>query len=341
MKRLLALLAATAFTMGYGANASAQTRGFAAGAFIVDDLQAVNHKVVLKAPVFGSAAWNAWQAAPYNGQTLSFSVPIPPTDNAQAGFMLAGPMATPPPGTKPRVPFWVYPQEANTTNGSPVNGGPMGTWSFATTDQLGILTTSGSGTQNYVTKWTDGTGTQLGNSAIAEDATTFTINTTAGGSTAKFSVALATGNTTVSGTLDARGTIFNGTPATALVISDNDGVNINTLASTGNTGLGNTTGNVTLNAAATITEASGSHVFANVATGGVSAFAIPNNASFIEVADNGAGTSVSLTTPTTPVTGKILYVHNADAQATAGFAVIPAGATWSFIYNGTAWQLLQ
>ena len=145
MKRFLSLLAAGVLALGLSSSVEAQTRGVQAGGLILDDEQIPQHTVVVQAPQPGSQAYTDWGNAGF--PTFAWSVPVPPVAGAQSGFVYPGPQNV---GTGPLLfPYWIYPGQSSSLNGSPVDGGSMGTWNFATAAQLGIG--GGNGVQYDVT----------------------------------------------------------------------------------------------------------------------------------------------------------------------------------------------
>jgi hypothetical protein len=164
MKRFLALLATGVLAIGLSTSAHAQTRGLGAGALLLDDLQSPPHHVSLTAPMFGSAAWLNWQSAGF--PNLEWSVPVPPANNAQAGFVYSGPLSG---AVIPHIAYWVPPGVSGFNN----NGGYAGAWDYATGAQLGLV--AGSGTANQLTKW-NGAGTSLVDAGFSDNGSI--INTT-------------------------------------------------------------------------------------------------------------------------------------------------------------------
>ena len=138
-RRILASLFIFAFAASMTVNSvNAQVRGIGAGALILDDYN--GHTVAIQAPIFGSPEANAWSAngyAPY-----IWSIPIPPANNAQSGFLYNGPL-TPTGSPYPAVvslPYWLYPNQTS-LSGDGHTGGVAGAWDYATVTQLGILAT--------------------------------------------------------------------------------------------------------------------------------------------------------------------------------------------------------
>jgi hypothetical protein len=64
---------------------------------------------------------------------------------------------------------------------------------------------------------------------------------------------------------------------------------------------------------------------------------------FLRIADDGTVAANKLLLPSAAATsaGRLLLLHNGDAQATSGAAVVPPGYTVLFVYDGTAWQDLR
>ncbi len=145
----------------------AQLRGLGGGALVLDDYH--GHIVTLTAPVDPSPEWNAWSLTSPPFKPLTWSIPLPPSNNAQAGFIYAGPLGG---ATVPQLAYWLPPGQSS-WSGDGNNGGYAGAWDYAGEGQLGIV--SGTGTQNYVPKWLSGD-TSIGNSSIVDNGTTITFN---------------------------------------------------------------------------------------------------------------------------------------------------------------------
>jgi hypothetical protein len=64
---------------------------------------------------------------------------------------------------------------------------------------------------------------------------------------------------------------------------------------------------------------------------------------FLSIADDGAMAANKLLLPSaaTASAGRLLLLHNGDAQATSGAAVVPPGYTVLFVHDSTAWQDLR
>jgi len=203
MKRFLSILAAgvASFTMlsGFASSAFAQAGSFGAGALILtnpNSTPASPKTVTLTSPVPGSPTYLAWQAAGF--PNLTWSVPVPPLGNAQSGFVYSGPL-TPSSGPYPTVHqmlYWIYPNQSDNTNGSAVSGGTAGTWNYATTVQLGLLTATTPIPGNVIPKSDPINPGNLIASLLKDDGTTFSINTN------KITVDDATGNTYIAGGLN-------------------------------------------------------------------------------------------------------------------------------------------
>src|SRR5579884_4246728 len=180
MKRFLSMLATGALALGLSTAAHAQ-RSFGVGSLVIDDNH--GHKVTITAPIFGSPEGNAWALTTPPYMPLTWSIPVPPANNAQAGFMYAGPLVpntfstTGPsgPGTALAQPYtlpvWINPGYQGFNH----YGGPAGAWDYATTSQLGIpvLNPPLSNTANIIPK-TDGAGS-FNASAATDNGTTYAI----------------------------------------------------------------------------------------------------------------------------------------------------------------------
>ncbi len=137
-------------------DAIGQVRGIAGGALVLDDYH--GHTVSIQAPLYGSPEANAWSHTSPPYAPLIWEVPIPPTNNAQSGFLYVGPLtptASPYPTTV-TIPYWLYPNQPS-LSGDGHNGGSDGAWDYATTAQLGIVTAAGALTPNSNVS-TDGSG---------------------------------------------------------------------------------------------------------------------------------------------------------------------------------------
>ncbi len=170
MKRFLSMLATGALALGLYTTASAQTRGIGAGALTLDDLQNAvpPHLVTLEAPLVGSPEWLQWQSEGF--PNLTWSVPVPPTNNAQSGFVYSGPLNQTTPASVPFSPYnllyWLGPGQTGFNN----NGGAAGAWDWANTNQLGIITNSCTGIVGRIPIWT--AASTLCNSSLSDNGTT-------------------------------------------------------------------------------------------------------------------------------------------------------------------------
>jgi len=134
--------------------------------------------------------------------------------------------------------------------------------------------------------------------------------------------------------------------ATNINDAQNFNTKINTGGSTGTVTIGNaaSTGVTIASTGNTIT-AGGLNVSAGLTKlsyGTVSAGAaiiIPTTASIVEIQDDAAAAANAVTMPAVVAAdnGRLLYIYNGDAQATAG-TVINSGATATFIVAAGAWQ---
>ncbi len=137
----------------------AQTRGVGAGAIIIDDLN--GHTVSLLAPLYHSPEWFAWALTSPPFKPLSWSVPVPPSNNAQAGFVYSGPLGG---TTVPQIAYWLPPgQSSRSSDGNA--GGTAGAWDYAGFGQLGVV--SGNGSVGYLPVWLLGD-TAIGASSLLE-----------------------------------------------------------------------------------------------------------------------------------------------------------------------------
>ncbi len=239
MKRFLSLLATGALALGLSTTAQAQTRGIGAGALVLDDLH--GHAVTVEAPVFGTTAWTAWQAAGF--PNLNWSIPVPPANGAQSGFLYDGPLSpntygtggaynintsTGPTGpgtplvTPYTLPIWVNPGYQGFHN----YGGAAGAWDYANTNDLGIVTEHPAIPGNVIPKSDPNAADNLIASQLEDVLGTFQINTT----TPVFTVADATGNTRVYGTSELDGLVGIGQApgADALDVTGTVGISSNT-----------------------------------------------------------------------------------------------------------------
>jgi hypothetical protein len=120
----------------------AQNRAVGAGSIVLDD--GSGHTLSLRTPQPGDPGYTAW----INGGSLSWKIPIPPVNNAEAGFVLAG-------GSTAGVGLtWDPPASLGGT------GGSQGAWRPTTLSGL-----SGGGTLNTLSKFN---GSTLTSSSITD-----------------------------------------------------------------------------------------------------------------------------------------------------------------------------
>src|SRR5579871_540703 len=105
-------------------NVQAQTRSVGMGALIVDDN--AGHKMSVTAPQPGDPAYNAWIAA----GTLSWRLPIPPSNNAPMAFVMTG-------SNNGQVLVW------NPPNSSGGSGGAEGVWQTGLVNPANISLSAG------------------------------------------------------------------------------------------------------------------------------------------------------------------------------------------------------
>lgn len=149
------------------------------------------------------------------------------------------------------------------------------------------------------------------------DADAVAINTTGNFSVASSGLAVATTGNISDGNSDvtvADGFIVTGT-------SDLQGA------------ISNSTGQVSINDGLVLgyeTSAGGSHT-------------VGAAASVVEIADDGAGTGVAVTLPLVGSTtnGRVLIIHNADAQTSTGDVLIPSGDTWHLVKTASGWHKID
>ncbi len=214
---------------------------------------------------------------------------------------------------------------ANTSDTSVVFSDGMGTKGILIGGSLGLLAKANGGTI-------------VVDSNLGQN-TTYTIPDP-GSATAKF--VLDQGDQTLGGKRSFTGTvnISSLTKNSAVVTDANDNL----------TSLGYGSGNT----ASTLVERDGSGNFSagtvtasnvstqtlsySVTTASVSSNAttLDNSHTYFIIPSNG-GTAVSITAPAN-ASGKVIIIENQDASAATTGLVVPAGATYSFIYNGTAWK---
>jgi len=154
MKRFLALLATGALALTFSSSAFAQAGPIGAGALILTNPNSTPlspKTVTITTPQSPSAEYTAWSNAGF--PNLVWSVPVPPSNNAQAGFVYSGPLSG---AVIPHIAYWVPPGQIGFNN----NGGFAGAWDYATKTQLGLLSASLPLNPNQVVT-TDATGDNL------------------------------------------------------------------------------------------------------------------------------------------------------------------------------------
>src|ERR1700722_8979662 len=88
MRRIFALLSLGFISLS-SVTSFAQTRGFGAGALILDDNH--GHSVTIMAPDSGTAEWNLWKSQGF--PSLNWNIPVPPSSGAQGAFIYPGPLS--------------------------------------------------------------------------------------------------------------------------------------------------------------------------------------------------------------------------------------------------------
>ncbi len=161
-KFIFAIALGLAMAFGIGTT-HAQTRGVGAGALVLDDNH--GHVVTLTAPVDPSPEWTAWSLTSPAFKPLQWSVPVPPANNAQAGFIYAGPLGG---TTVPQLAYWLPPGQTS-WSGDGNTGGYAGAWDYAGEGQLNIIS-GHTTTPTYLPIWS--TDTSLGTSSLNDDGTT-------------------------------------------------------------------------------------------------------------------------------------------------------------------------
>ena len=67
---------------------------------------------------------------------------------------------------------------------------------------------------------------------------------------------------------------------------------------------------------------------------------IPDNTAVVTINDDGSSVSGIAVTMPAGVNGQMLYIYNADAQATTG-TVIASGATAHYVYAAGGWHRIS
>ena len=108
------------------APSDAQLRGIGGGALVLDDYS--GHTLIYQTPRIGDPSYSTW------GSSLHARLPIPPTDNAEMGFVGVGP------ATQPATPYVLIWNASNTGGGT---GGVQGEWIPQDMGTLGFALASG------------------------------------------------------------------------------------------------------------------------------------------------------------------------------------------------------
>ena len=146
--RYLVAFAAFAILFGFAKFGHAQNRGIGAEALVLDDT--LGHTVVIQAPRKPSAEWTQWQSL--NFPQLTWSMPVPPANHAQSGFVYTGPLSG---AVVPQLAYWLPPHTATLGNNGD-SGGYAGAWDYAGKGQLGIVSGSTT-TPTHLSLWKDDT----------------------------------------------------------------------------------------------------------------------------------------------------------------------------------------
>jgi hypothetical protein len=248
---------------------------------------------------------------------------------------------------------------ANQTFTLPAAGGTLCT-TTSCASSVGAVSTSSTGTANYLSKFTSGS--TIANSEVYDNATGVSIGstTTTGlfnvGSSAQFQVtnngSISTTGTIAAGLINGQ-TIssaanFTGTVASAGSFTDGGALSVASSAVIGN-GLSVTTGNSNFgglvttagltNSGATIDAAVN---IANLATGGSvgTAATTVDAATTLNINQTTAGQTLTLPNPTTTTAGHIVYVSNVGTVSYSLYGITATpGTTQDYIWNGTAWTV--
>lgn len=70
------------------------------------------------------------------------------------------------------------------------------------------------------------------------------------------------------------------------------------------------------------------------------AITIPASTTVVRITDDAAVAANAITMPA-GVDGKVLYIHNNDAQVLSGGTTVPSGQMWNYIYSGGVWVRVQ
>jgi hypothetical protein len=149
----------------YTASLRAQVRGLGAGALILDDSH--GHTVIYQAPIPGSLEWDQWATTTPPFKPLTLIPSLPPSNNAQGGFVYAGPSGG---SVVPQLSYWIPPNH-NSITADGNTGGASGAWDYAASGQLGLV--NGTGTLNTIPIWKLGD-TAIGDSHISDASGTVT-----------------------------------------------------------------------------------------------------------------------------------------------------------------------
>ncbi len=167
MRRIsFVVLFLSSFSLFGSSKLYAQTpRAIGAGALILDD--GVGHTMIYRTPIAGSLEWTQWGTTTPPFMPLTLIPSLPPSNNAQAGFVYAGP---PGGSVVPQLSYWI-PANQNSITADGNTGGPSGAWDYAASGQLGLV--NGTGTLNTIPLWKVGD-TDIGDSHISDASGTVT-----------------------------------------------------------------------------------------------------------------------------------------------------------------------
>ncbi len=149
----------------FSISSQAQVRALGAGALILDD--GVGHTMLYRTPIPGSLEWNQWSTTTPPFMPLTLIPSLPPSNNAEAGFVYAGP---PGGSVVPQLSYWIPPNQKSISADGNI-GGPSGAWDYAGSGQLGLV--NGTGTLNTIPIWKVGD-TAIGDSHISDASGTVT-----------------------------------------------------------------------------------------------------------------------------------------------------------------------
>ncbi len=159
VKRILLALFSLVVYAAWIGSAKSQVRAIGAGALILDD--GVGHTMIYRTPIPGTLEWNQWSTTTPPFMPLTLIPSLPPSNNAQAGFVYSGPSAG---SVVPQLLYWIPPNHNGITSNGNI-GGPSGAWDYAASGQLGLV--NGTGTVNTIPIWKVGD-TSIGDSHITD-----------------------------------------------------------------------------------------------------------------------------------------------------------------------------